>query len=131
MTPAQLYPFNGTYTQPAGRTDQYLGAMDVNFSASCKAPRQASAYLLLDAAKPAEPTIADVVGQGGVEDKGEGSANRRIEFVKFPGSLSPMSRFAPAGDTQHTFSIFMLGGGCSSGSGVTATGAAIDVIGTR
>jgi hypothetical protein len=42
-----------------------------------------------------------------------------------------MSRLAPAADTQHTFSVFMVASACSSGSGVTANGVAIDVIGTR
>jgi hypothetical protein len=128
---AGLYPFNGTYTQPAGRTDQYFGAIDVNFSASCKAPRQAIAYLLLDAPKPTEPTPGDLVGLAQVVDQGAGAVTRRVDFSPFIGSLSPMSRFAPSSDTQHTFSVFMAAAACSSGSGVTANGVAINVIGTR
>jgi hypothetical protein len=132
LTGGQLYPLNGTYTQPAGRTDQYFGAIDVNFSASCKAPRSAAAYLLLDAPKPTAPTVSDLVGVGQVlDEKGSGSVTRRAEFSPFPGGTNPMSRLAPAADTQHTFTILMLVANCSSGSGVTITGAGIDVIGTR
>jgi hypothetical protein len=131
LTAGQLYPFNGTYTQPAGRTDQYFGAIEVNFSASCKAPRSAAVYLLLDAAKPTEPTLSDLVAVGQVIDEGSGSVTKRADFSPFPGSMSPMSRVAPVADTQHAFTILMLIANCTSGSGVTITGAGIDVIGTR
>jgi hypothetical protein len=127
-----VYPLNnGTYTQPAGRTDQYFGAIDVNFSAGCKAPRTAVAYLLLDAPKPTEPAPGDIVAAAQIQDNGAGSVTRRGEFSPFPVAMSPMSRLAPAADTSHTFTVLTLGASCSSGSGVTITGAGIDVIGTR
>jgi hypothetical protein len=127
-----VYPLNnGTYTQPAGRTDQYVGALDVNFADGCKSPRSAVAYLLLDAPKPTEPTPGDIVALAQVVDQGAGSVTRRGEYSPFPIAMSPMSRVAPAADTSHTFTVLTLGASCSSGSGVTITGAGIDVIGTR
>ena len=37
-----------SYTQEAGRTDSYVGAVDVTFQAGCTAPRAAVSYLLMD-----------------------------------------------------------------------------------
>ena len=119
-----------SYTQNAGEDNQVLAGMDLNFSAGCVAPRAAQVYLLEDAGNPPVATPADVVGIGAVEDKGSGSATRRVDFGPFAGGTSA-SKIAPASATGHTFTIYMTTSSCSSGSGVTVTGAGVDVIGTK
>lgn len=121
---------NPTYTQPAKRADQYIGGMTVNFAATCEAPRSAVAYLLIDAANPAAPESSDVAGLGQLVDKGTGAVTRLMTFSPYVG-LGGMSRVAPGAATQHTFSIYMAGETCKTGSGVTASGAQIDIIGTK
>ncbi len=131
FTGGQVYPFNNaTYTQPTGRDDQYLAAFDVKFDAGCVQPRSALAYLLKDAANPGSPAPPEIVGYGYLIDKGSGEVTRRVDFGPFTPPAAPMSSIAPISATNHTFSVYLAGGSCSSGSGVTATGAELDVIGT-
>ena len=117
-----------SYTQEAGRTDRYVGAVDVEFSSSCP-DRAATAYLLMDAPPAAklDPTIIlYAVALGTFEEEGGGQATRRI-------NLSPFiigTRFAPSSAQSHTFSV-LLAGSCKTGSGVTAKSFSIDVIGTK
>lgn len=122
---------NLSYTQNAGEDNQVVSGLDVNFAASCVAPRVAQAYLLEDAGSPVVPTILNVVGVGLVEDKGSGAATRRIDFGPLPGAYATASKIAPAVATGHTFTVFLASASCSSGSGITASGTAIDVIGTK
>jgi len=125
------YPLDTpTYTQPAGRADQYLGEMSVKFSAGCEAPRSAAAYLVLDAANPAKPTAPELIGIAVVTDEGSGDVTRTATFAPFTGGSAPW-RLAPSADTPHTFSVLMSSPNCKSGSGTTATGATIDLIGTK
>jgi hypothetical protein len=131
FTGGAVYPFNSpSYTQNSGEDNQFVGSLGVNFAASCTQPRSATAYLLVDAPNPAAPTPNDIAGLASVSDTGSGSVSRQAEFVPFAGT-GGMSRFAPAANTQHTFTVFLSSSSCTSGSGVTVTGAGVDVIGTK
>jgi hypothetical protein len=129
-----LYPI-GSYTQPAGEDDQYLASLTVQFAASCGGERKATAYLLRDAPSNfSELTTASVIGIGIIEEEhGSGPETRAMEFLSFPlgGGFSPMAAIAPTTAMPHSFSIALLEGECETGSGVTATGAAVDIIGTK
>jgi hypothetical protein len=127
---ATPYPV-GSYTQSVGSDDRYISALDVTFAATCVQPRSAVAYLLLDAPNPSAPTLQDIVGQVIAIDTGAGAVTRRVDFAPFPGSYSPLTRMSPLNPTQHTFTVLLLGSSCSSGSGVNASGAQVDVIGTK
>jgi hypothetical protein len=118
-----IYPI-GTYTQAAGEDDQYLGGLEVVFAASCEQPRSAEALLV--EVTPAEEKI---LGIGLVQDASEGAVTRRMEFAPFENGA--MSRLAPAGATTRKLSAFLAEEECNSGSGVTATGGLVDVIGTK
>ncbi len=126
-----LYPLvPPTYIQPAGETDQYIAGLNVNFQPSCTPPRAATAYLLLDAANPGKPTVSDIIGLGQVVDEAGGQVTKQLSFGSLPGAGAPW-RTAPAAATPHTFSILMASSSCTAGSGITASGGAVDIIGTR
>jgi hypothetical protein len=131
-TTGLVYPLNNpTYTQQAGEDNQYIGAADVTFQPSCTAPRSATVFLLVDAANPTVPTANDLAGFGSVSDAVGGTVSRRAEFVPFVGGAG-MTKFAPTANTQHTFSVFVAAANCSAAtSGITITGAGVDVIGTK
>ncbi len=132
FTGGQLYPLvNPFHLQPAGQTEQYIGGMSVHFPAACTQPRLALAYLLMDSATPTAPSPVEIIGFGQIEDKATGAVNRRMAFAPFAGGLGAPWRSAPPSNETHTFSILMLGQSCNTGSGVLATGASIDVIGTK
>jgi hypothetical protein len=123
------YPV-GSYTQNAGEDTQAMGALDVRFAASCTPPRSAVAYLLMDAANPLSPGAGELIGFAVGDDKSAGQVTRRFDFGPFPG-LGSMNRAAPPSAVPHTFSILLLGGSCTAGTGVDAVGALVDVIGTK
>lgn len=126
-----IYPI-GSYTQPAGEDDQYLAALTVSFAASCGGERVAQALLLVDPpSNLGELTPGNIVGLGVLIDKTPGAATKTLEFAPYPGSFSPMSKIAPAAATTHTFSALLTNGECDTGSGVTVSGGAVDVIGTK
>jgi len=131
FTAGALYPLqNGTYTQNAGEDDQLIGALDVTFASTCTQPRSAVAYLQLD---PTNPTILDpteIAGIATVVDKGTGTVTRQANFSSYSNGRGT-SIFAPTVPTNHTLTIFLASGTCASGSGVTVTGAGVDVIGTK
>ena len=85
---------------------------------------------MLDAPDPAKPTLDSFTGLAVAQDDGTGSVSRQMNFASFPVS-HPMSRFAPAAATPHTFSVFLASTECNSGSGITVDGGAIDVLGVR
>jgi hypothetical protein len=120
----------GGYFQPAGRDDQYLAGMNVNFPATCTSPRSASAYLMLDPVDPTKLVANEIVAIGTVVDEGTGAVTKRLEFGQYPGGGS-MSRMAPAATTPHSFYVYLAGAACKTGSGVTASNFGIDVLGTR
>lgn len=123
----------GSYVQPAGEDDQYLASLTVSFAPSCGGERQIEAYLVKDApTNIKELSETNIIGLAFLEEKGGGPAARTLEFVSYPiGGLGAMSTIAPAAATTHSFSIYLGEAECETGSGVTATGGAIDIIGTK
>lgn len=128
----QVYPLeNPTYTQPAGRDDQYLAGLEVEFSSDCEPPRSATAELLIDAADPQNPTPYEIAAQGGVSDEATKSSTRTINFAPSVG-LRGLASFAPKVATDHKLSVYMQSVSCNNGStGVAGVGAGVDVIGTK
>jgi hypothetical protein len=120
-----------TYTQAAEEVDTYVGAVDVTFQPGCEAPRSAMALASLDAPEPAKEE-EKIVGIGQVRDSKAGAVSRRIEIgpaILGPGLITGY-RFEPGTAKGHTVSI-LVEAECNSGSGVIATSAGVDVIGTR
>lgn len=126
----QVYPL-GSYTQAAGEDDQLLAGITVNFAASCTSPRSVEALLLMDPANPSKPVSSDVIGLGFVEDTGAGALTKQVEFSSFLEGGSGMARLAPAAAANHSLSVFLIKSKCETGSGVTVSGGALDVIGTK
>jgi hypothetical protein len=125
------YPLGAaTYTQNAGEDNLFVGSLDVNFPASCEQPREAIALLLLDAPDPAKPGPDAFAGIAFAKDKGAGATTRKLEFTGLPIG-SPMSKFSATATTQHSFAIFLAKSACNAGGGVTASNAAIDVLGVK
>jgi hypothetical protein len=132
--PFVVVPVPGlSYTQEAGRTDVYVGAVDVTFTSGCTAPRGAVAYLLMDPPptlklNPPDPTIVLYVAAAGtLEDTGSGAVTRRINLASFSAFGTRVGTAAPQ---SHTFSL-LLAAGCKAGEGVSAGNVALDVIGTN
>lgn len=121
------YPLsNATYTQAANRNDSYIGALDVTIQSTCTGTRTVSAYILVDPANPLVPTINDIVSVGEVEDKSAGTVTKRINIAPY---LVSGVRFESPSPSTHTLDITTQVT-CTTGSGVTATAGAIDVLGT-
>jgi hypothetical protein len=131
MEPAVVPLPGASYTQEAGRTDVYLGTLDVTFHPGCTGKRAAIAYLLLDApatTKLDSSILLSIIAVGIAEDNSSGQATKRLNLSTY---AAFGTRFAPAAAQSHTFSL-LLAGACESGSGITAAGpVAIDVVGTR
>jgi hypothetical protein len=127
----KVYPLSeANYTQAATENDTFIGALDITFSAECKAPRTATAHLLLDAANPTIPVDAEKVASGSVEDPtGVGALNERIELGAFAGTTP--SRFEPGTSKGHKLSL-VVSGKCEGGSsGINATFGGANVIGVK
>jgi hypothetical protein len=126
----KAYPLSeANFTQAATENDFFVGALDVTFAAECKAPRTATAYLLLDSVNPIVPVETDKVAGGTVEDKaGVGALSERIELGAFA-SVTP-SRFEPGVSKSHKLSL-VVSGKCETGSGITASFGAANVIATK
>jgi hypothetical protein len=125
-----LTPFpldNPTYTQAAGENDLFFGALSVTFPSGCASPRNASAMVLVDSAKPTDPPSGDIVAQGSVDDEGTGTVTKQLKLG--PGEIGG-GRFEPATATSRTLSL-VIQAECNAGSGVAATSGAVDVIGVR
>lgn len=123
----------GSYTQPTGEVDQIVPSLTVNFAASCEQPRQAEAYFLVEPpAKIGEVGMENLASLGLLTDKGSGAATRTMEFPPYPAPGAPsLIKAAPLVPTQRRFAAALLVSSCSSGSGVTVSGGAVDVIGTK
>jgi hypothetical protein len=130
FTPATTVPV-GSYTQNPGEDNFLMSSYDVQFAATCAPPRNATALLLLNAANPAAPEPKDFFGYALVEDKLGGESTRRVDFGPFPGLSAPFQRVSPLAPTPYTFTVYLAGSGCNSGSGINFTGAGVDVIGTK
>jgi hypothetical protein len=121
------YPLsNGSYTQEAGRTDIFTGALDVTFAPGCAAPRGITAIAFLD---PPDPTklssTSPIVAVGTVTDLTGASASHRINLGPYLGSS-----FQPSTPTNHNL---VMGAQltCTGGDGATMTFGAVDVIGAK
>jgi hypothetical protein len=120
----------GSYTQPAGEDDIYLGGIEVTFLASCAQPRSATAFLTLD---PENPFAAEnLVGLGTITDKNAGTVTKHLEFGDYGiAGAGGLHRMGLASPQSHTFYVFPAGASCNSGSGITGSNLAVDVIGTK
>jgi hypothetical protein len=115
---------SAAYTQPAGRTDSYIGAIDLAFDPSCAAPRSATGIVLVDAVNPAEPKQGEITSAGVRETIS--TPTERINLSPF---LANGVRYAPATATGHTLSAVVTIE-CSGGGGsAAATVAGVDVLG--
>lgn len=126
----EVYPLDSsTYTQAAEEVDTYAGSMDLTFRPECEAPREASAYLFVDAKDPTSlaSSEAELVGAGVIADKTGSVGTTKLEIgpVQFQGT-----RFEPGSARTRTVSIAVTGK-CKSGSGIVVSSGAVDVIGTR
>jgi hypothetical protein len=123
-----VYPLsNNSYTQEAGRDDTYVGAIDVTISSGCKEERTAAAFLTVDPANPLTPASQDIVAWGVYEDEGAGQVSTRVNLGPY---LFGGARFQPSSPTNHTL-VLVVQGQCKSGSGITVTSGAADVIGVK
>ena len=123
----KLYPLNeANFTQAPTENNVFIGAMDITFSAECKAPREATAFLLLDSQNPTVPDEVDTLATDTVTDlAGVGALSRRIEL----GGPSA-TRFEPGASKSHKLSL-AVSGKCETGSGITATFGGANVIATK
>lgn len=134
---AKSYPLNeATFTQAANENDSFVGALDVTFSADCKAPRDVTAYLLLDALKAPEFESSEVVGFGYLgDDSGVGAVSKRVEIGPGgdpggTGAVATGTRFEP-GSTRNRKLSLVVQSSCALGSGVTAIFGGVNVIATK
>ena len=134
---AKTFPLSeATFTQAANENDSFIGALDVTFSADCKAPRDVTAYLLIDALKPPEFESSEVVGFGYTRDEsGTGAVSRRVEIGPGgdpggTGAVATGTRFEPGSTKNHKLSLVVVGS-CALGTGATATFGGVNVIATK
>jgi hypothetical protein len=130
-TPPAPYPLEGaTFTQPAGEDDIYVASLQVHVPPTCTIPRDARARLFLD---KGQQSGNELVGEADLRDSS--SAGEKTFVVEFaPLGLARITTAAPDVATSHTFSLELVEatcGGLAAPSGITATGAKIDVIGIR
>jgi hypothetical protein len=123
---------NPTYTQAAGEDDFFTGTLEITFQPSCEPPRDADAYLVVDSPNPLEPATGEVMAIGTVEDAAGGTVTKQLRLGAsvFSGSIGGGAIFQPDAPTGHTLAV-IAELDCSAGSGVTASNAAIDVIGVK
>ncbi len=123
-----VYPLgDATYTQPSGEDDFFLATLDVTFLPGCGPDREAYALLLLDSSNPTAPAESDIVAIGGVEDDASGTVTKHMNLGN---SQLGGGRFQPDVATNHTLTL-VVEADCKSGSGVTVSNGAVDVIGIR
>jgi hypothetical protein len=129
-----IYPL-GSYTQPAGQDDQIVAGLTVNFSASCEPERSAVALLFQDPpANLSEFNPEGLIAIAFADNNHSGSATVPMEFTSFPlieNGGGALNQVAPAAPVTHSYAAFLVEGGCKSGSGVTATGGLLDILGTK
>jgi len=124
-----VYPLqSGTYTQPAGRTDSYVGAVDIEVSAECEDPAVVG-IVLIDPKNPTKPgtgEIGNIAAFGGFEADGFSPGAKRFNLGAYGGGGG--TRAAPPAAINRNL-VVSVRARCKSGTGVTVTGASIDVIG--
>jgi hypothetical protein len=100
------FPLDGaTYTQKAGMTNEFFGAVDVEFDAGCTQPRVVAAYLLIDAANPLVPAAKDVAAFGQFQDTGTGTTEARVEMGAYQATGGVL--YGPEADTSHELSLIL------------------------
>ncbi len=127
----------GSYTQPAGEDDQYIGGVDVNFPSSCSGKRQA--VVLLAENVPADFDLKELnpsqfVGIAFASDKGGSAQTVRGEFVGFAGEgAGALTRLAPNAPVARAFSVIPVDGECETGSedAISISNLGLDVLGTK
>jgi hypothetical protein len=115
---------NPSYTQEAGRSDSYVGAVDLTFSDKCEPPRFVIGFITLDT-PPAEIFENEFLSAGQHIDTasaGAGVARLNIGAAR--------SSFRPAVATNHTIYLTVYGA-CGGAGTVTLSDPAVDVIGVR
>jgi hypothetical protein len=118
-----VYPLQGnSYSQPVGRDDTYVGALEVIVPESCTGTRHVLVGLLVDPLDPTEPKTAEFVTEQEFDDTSTEPLTTRI-------SLGPAASFQPEKPTTHALYL-AAEATCTGGSGITATSGGIDVIGT-
>ncbi len=125
-----IYPLaNPNYTQEAGRDDSFVGALDVTFEPSCKAPRHVTAFALLDSPDPSElKTLTNVVAAGMAADETGTQPAQRVELGSAP---FVGGGFQPTSPTAHRIDIVSVIECEGGGDGAKATFGAVDVIGVK
>jgi hypothetical protein len=126
----KVYPLSeANFTQAPTESESFLGALDVTFSAECKAPRDVTARLVLDSADPTKYLEEEVVAFGYSKDvAGTGALSRRVELG--PGGDATPTRFEPGATRSHKLSL-VVSGSCALGSGINATFGGANVIATK
>jgi hypothetical protein len=125
----KAYPLGeANFTQAPTENDSFLGALDVTFSADCKAPRDVSAYLVLDTPSPPSFEDDEVVAFGYSKDEGAGAISTRVELG--PGGPATPTRFEPGVSKAHRLNLIAVGT-CTLGSGISATSGGANVIATK
>jgi hypothetical protein len=126
-TPSR-YPLDPpTYTQAADEDDFYFGTLEVTFSPGCGEERRARAELLIDPVNPSDPSASEIVAFAEASDEAAGTVTETMRIV--PGEGGGI-RFQPGTPTNRTL-FLMVSATCKSGSGVTVSNGAVDVIGIR
>jgi methionine-rich copper-binding protein CopC len=116
------------YTQEAEELDTYYGSVNVNFPASCEAPRRAIAVIFVDKSKPTEASSEEEASAAGVvSDEGTGAVTRQIQLSPFYANGVSFENAAPK---THSVAL-TVAGECKSGGPPTAGSAAVDVVGVR
>jgi hypothetical protein len=116
------------YTQEAGRLDTFIGSLDVSFAPGCGPPRYAQAFVLRDAPSGALPSPSNVAAAGAVLDEGTGPAAARASLSMYEGGGGTAP--PPGAAINRALSVVVIGF-CAAGSGITATGATVKVVGVR
>jgi hypothetical protein len=118
------YPLaGGSYTQEAGRDDEYFGTLQITVPETCTGTRHVTAAILVDSPNPTSATANEYVASREFTDTGAGALSARLE-------IGPGLRFQSAAATPHTLSL-VAEASCTGGGGITASFGGIDVIGTK
>ena len=125
VTSLTVYPLRRSpYTQPVGRDDSFIGAVDVVLRGSCACTRGVSAVLLVDPVDPLAPTACEFVARRTLVDTGAEPLRARLR-------IGPAAGFEPGSATAHTLYLAAEAGCETPGGGVAATFGGVDVIGTE
>jgi hypothetical protein len=119
------YPLgNATYTQPAGRDDTYVGALNVTIPDTCLGPRKVTVGILSDSPDPEAADDAEFLASRELVDTGSNALGVQID-------VGPGVGFQPVGAVNHTLSLVARAKCEGGGGGVTASFGGIDVIGAK